>query len=152
MRESFREKFDRNAAAEFAVGGLVNVSHSTGAKVSRDFVMCEPGSDHNVDRFASGFYQRYRRLSEFTALLLCSCLTCTSSGRRLCTLRFLCADFRGGDDDHSVFNAGFDALHVDRLRKIDGSENSRRLEVAEVNDAAFDCRLGLQLGLQHDLV
>src|SRR5262245_22411016 len=57
VREGFREKLDRYAAAEFAVRGLEDVSHSTGAKVSRDFVVCEPGSNHDLAKMRRGFYQ-----------------------------------------------------------------------------------------------
>jgi len=45
--EFFRKKFDRHAAAQLRVRGLIHVPHASAAEMRRDFVMCEFGSDHD---------------------------------------------------------------------------------------------------------
>jgi hypothetical protein len=54
MRERFRKEFDGDASAERQVRGLVYVTHSARTQVTRDFVMCELVSDHDVLKFRSG--------------------------------------------------------------------------------------------------
>jgi hypothetical protein len=46
VRESFRKKFDRHAAAQLRVRSLIHLSHAACSQVAGDFVMCEFGSDH----------------------------------------------------------------------------------------------------------
>ena len=46
--EGFGEKFDRNTAAQFRVGGLIHVTHAAGAKVGCNLEMSYPGADHDL--------------------------------------------------------------------------------------------------------
>ena len=50
--ECGRKKFDRDAAAQLRIGGLIHLSHSARSQVAGDFVVCEFGSDHDVTKVA----------------------------------------------------------------------------------------------------
>ena len=46
VAERFGQELDRNRATELRVGGLIDLAHPARAEVRRDFVVCEPCSDH----------------------------------------------------------------------------------------------------------
>jgi hypothetical protein len=46
LRERFRQKFQRDAAAQFRISGLKNFTHSSCSEMLRDGVMRQPGADH----------------------------------------------------------------------------------------------------------
>jgi hypothetical protein len=47
--EGFREKFDRNTAAQLRVGPLVDVAHTARSDVTGDLVVCELSSHHRMN-------------------------------------------------------------------------------------------------------
>src|SRR5262249_25123189 len=61
VAEGFRKELDGNTAAEFHVGGLIDVSHSARTQVTCDLVVCEPSADHGVNENSGcRFYQTTR--------------------------------------------------------------------------------------------
>jgi len=50
VREGFGKQFDRYAAAQPRVGGLIDLTHTARSQMVGDFVMCEFGSDHDVKK------------------------------------------------------------------------------------------------------
>jgi hypothetical protein len=49
LRECFGEKFDRDTAAQFRVGRLIDLAHTACSQVTGNLVMRELGSDHDGD-------------------------------------------------------------------------------------------------------
>src|SRR5262245_3276538 len=68
VTERFREKLDGKTAVQCRIGGLVDVSNVARTDVTRDFVVCECGSDHAVNENCCGSYQKIRM--SFTDLTL----------------------------------------------------------------------------------
>jgi len=53
--KGFRQEFDRDTAPQFTVGGLIHLAHAACPQVAGDFVMCQPGSNHEVWYDGSSF-------------------------------------------------------------------------------------------------
>src|SRR5262249_43378376 len=53
VTEGFRQEFDRNAAAQFGIGGLIYIAHTARPQMRRDFVVGEFGSDHSTNEIWS---------------------------------------------------------------------------------------------------
>ena len=47
VREDFGQELNRNAAPQLRVRGLIHLAHAPGSQVAGDFVMREPGSNHD---------------------------------------------------------------------------------------------------------
>jgi hypothetical protein len=59
VAEDFGQEFDRDTATQLCVGSLIDVAHAARTETTRDFVVCEFGSDHGVHEFRLRILSNY---------------------------------------------------------------------------------------------